>query len=178
MHFTMDISKSPLAVNLWTHRVYHWLIFYLFLAARSRPTTKRVGRRRGMYSLIFHWNTKFIPTTVDFTPIIFSLQPPGLNLNMESLNIPGAPGAGPAEQCSIMWSHKALSGVCNTVSQKLLQEDLICSVMDTFKRELCVYKCTLWMQARHQCSDYPWQKSFFLTDWSFTREELLLESIT
>ncbi|XP_012670853.1 peroxisomal biogenesis factor 19 [Clupea harengus] len=28
--------------------------------------------------------------------------PPGLNLNMESLNIPGAPGAGPAEQCSIM----------------------------------------------------------------------------
>ncbi|KAG5286648.1 hypothetical protein AALO_G00017260 [Alosa alosa] len=28
--------------------------------------------------------------------------PPGLNFDMESLNIPGAPGAGPAEQCSIM----------------------------------------------------------------------------
>ncbi|KAL2097199.1 hypothetical protein ACEWY4_006406 [Coilia grayii] len=28
--------------------------------------------------------------------------PPGLNFDMESLNIPGAAGAGPAEQCSIM----------------------------------------------------------------------------
>ncbi|XP_063074504.1 peroxisomal biogenesis factor 19 [Engraulis encrasicolus] len=28
--------------------------------------------------------------------------PPGLNFDMESLNIPGVPGAGPADQCSIM----------------------------------------------------------------------------
>lgn len=34
---------------------------------------------------------------------LLPLQPPGFNFDMESLNLPGGPGAGAAEQCSIMW---------------------------------------------------------------------------